>query len=485
MAWFYTRAKTEPPLSYLNSIIGYPKAMHRVWASRRAWYRRWFWAAILAVLLLPFALFIHPALALLSLLALLYPTGWEEQRALGELDRRYGLAYRSALEAPAGHPWRVQLENAASASLRQAKLPKFPWVFASVYLTLVGITWLLPPVKLPSWIAQSSKPAVETGSNPARIPPTSGPAPSPTVNPPVTNPGNPAQNQQQNPNQTPSNPQAGKDQQTAQGGDSKQSPDAPDTKGRKDQRKTNSQDQSKPSGSQNAKDQQTQPDKNQGQPGKDQQAQPDRQAQPANPGKQSKQASPQSSQPQSQQSQGQQSSSGKQPDASKQSPSNPQAPGQQTNPQPPQTQPTGQDQQPGQNNQPSQPNQTGQPQNGQPQQGQPSQGQNQGQSPGQQGQGQPSQSNQGSQNQSPNQQGKGSQAAPTQPVAPIGTQRSGQAPLSGNRTKGPPQKLPNPWASGTPPQNVQRQAEKYLENEPLPPEVRDIVRRYFELPQNP
>jgi hypothetical protein len=32
---------------------------------------------------------------------------------------------------------------------------------------------------------------------------------------------------------------------------------------------------------------------------------------------------------------------------------------------------------------------------------------------------------------------------------------------------------------------VQRQAEKYLESEPLPPEVRDIVRRYFELPQNP
>jgi hypothetical protein len=28
---------------------------------------------------------------------------------------------------------------------------------------------------------------------------------------------------------------------------------------------------------------------------------------------------------------------------------------------------------------------------------------------------------------------------------------------------------------------VQRQAENYLENEPLPPEVRDVLRRYFEL----
>ncbi|AGK05364.1 hypothetical protein K649_10360 [Meiothermus ruber DSM 1279] len=29
---------------------------------------------------------------------------------------------------------------------------------------------------------------------------------------------------------------------------------------------------------------------------------------------------------------------------------------------------------------------------------------------------------------------------------------------------------------------MQRQAEKYLESEPLPPEVRNLVRRYFELP---
>ncbi|MCX7740951.1 MAG: hypothetical protein N2047_08010 [Meiothermus sp.] len=43
--------------------------------------------------------------------------------------------------------------------------------------------------------------------------------------------------------------------------------------------------------------------------------------------------------------------------------------------------------------------------------------------------------------------------------------------------------LPSPWRAGQPPENVQRQAEKYLESEPLPPEVREVVRRYFELPQ--
>ena len=82
--------------------------MHRLWAARRAWYKRLLWAAVSALVLLPLALWLHPALALLSLLALLYPTHLEEKRALGELDRRYGLAYRSALELGSDNPAAVK-----------------------------------------------------------------------------------------------------------------------------------------------------------------------------------------------------------------------------------------------------------------------------------------------------------------------------------------------------------------------------------------
>ncbi len=38
-----------------------------------------------------------------------------------------------------------------------------------------------------------------------------------------------------------------------------------------------------------------------------------------------------------------------------------------------------------------------------------------------------------------------------------------------------------PWPQGRPPERVQRGAEVYLERTPLPPEVRDLLRRYFGL----
>lgn len=105
--------------------------MHRVWAVRRAWRVRLLLAAGLALLLLPLAWLVHPAWVLLSLVGLLYPTRWEEPKALAELDRCYGLAYRSALEAPVDHPWRGQLQTEAEASLREARPPALPWVFAA------------------------------------------------------------------------------------------------------------------------------------------------------------------------------------------------------------------------------------------------------------------------------------------------------------------------------------------------------------------
>ncbi|KZK16854.1 hypothetical protein A3962_04430 [Meiothermus taiwanensis] len=118
------------------------------------------WLAIgLALLLFPLAWLVHPAWVLGSLLGLLYPSRWEERRALADLDRQYGLAYRSALEAPPNHPWRNQLQLESEASLRGARLPALPWVFVALYLALVGLAWLMPPP--PSSPAVASTPGSE------------------------------------------------------------------------------------------------------------------------------------------------------------------------------------------------------------------------------------------------------------------------------------------------------------------------------------
>jgi hypothetical protein len=39
--------------------------------------------------------------------------------------------------------------------------------------------------------------------------------------------------------------------------------------------------------------------------------------------------------------------------------------------------------------------------------------------------------------------------------------------------------LPSPWPRGRPPERVRRGAEVYLERTPLPPEARELIRRYF------
>jgi hypothetical protein len=39
--------------------------------------------------------------------------------------------------------------------------------------------------------------------------------------------------------------------------------------------------------------------------------------------------------------------------------------------------------------------------------------------------------------------------------------------------------LPSPWPGGRPPERVRRGAEVYLERTPLPPEARELIRRYF------
>ncbi|WP_448566827.1 hypothetical protein [Thermus sp.] len=42
--------------------------------------------------------------------------------------------------------------------------------------------------------------------------------------------------------------------------------------------------------------------------------------------------------------------------------------------------------------------------------------------------------------------------------------------------------LPSPWPGGRPPERVRRGAEVYLERVPLPPEARELLRRYFGAP---
>ncbi len=41
--------------------------------------------------------------------------------------------------------------------------------------------------------------------------------------------------------------------------------------------------------------------------------------------------------------------------------------------------------------------------------------------------------------------------------------------------------LPSPWPAGRPPEAVRQRAETYLADEPLPPELAELLRRYFEL----
>ncbi|GIW31632.1 MAG: hypothetical protein KatS3mg071_1806 [Meiothermus sp.] len=435
--------------------------MHRAWAARRAWRVRLWLATGLALLLFPLAWLVHPAWVLGSLLGLLYPSRWEERRALADLDRQYGLAYRSALEAPPHHPWRNQLQLEAAASLRGARLPTIPWVFVALYLVLVGLAWVMPPLRPPSSPAVASSPPSPPAPQTTRPTDPAQPSPQPTEPPPPqgnssegqqpgVEPGeaiNPAEESQ--PTRTDSPAQEG----GAQGQNQPQDAVGQDAT-RPGQTGENLQGREEPSSSPNGQDPAQSGQNSPNPTGQPQTNQPG-QAQPPQPG----QAQP----PQPGQAQ-------------------PSQPGQAQPSQPGQAQPT----QPGQTqpsqagrpqSEPNQPSQPGQPSQSQPGQAQPSQ-------PGQAqpGQGQPSRDNPG-QGQARGGEGGSPQARPPQNL-PLRTERpAGEAPLSrGENRQGRPAPLPSPWASGQPPQNVQRQAEKYLESEPLPPEVRNLVRRYFELP---
>ena len=476
--------------------MAYPGGMHRVWAIRRAWRVRLLLSVGLALLLLPLGLLAHPAWVLASLLGLLYPSRWEEPRALAELDRRYGLAYRSALEAPVHHPWRSQLQAEAEASLRGARPPNWPWVPALAYLALVGMAWVFPPLQLvTSPVATSSPPPsaapqtplidpAQPGSGRTEPPPLQGDLPKSqqpsgeSGDDPEIQPALPSQEAQNRPDAQGQPEAIGEDaNRPLPPGQNLQGPErqAPQPDGQNplqsQQNPLTDRNQPGPTG----QTQNGQPESNR--PGQDPQSPQPGQAQPTQPG-QAQPAQPGQAEPvqMDRPSLGQPQPSPGQPVPDSSQPSQPGQPGRAQPPptQPGQAQPT----QPGQV-QPAQPGQTqptqpGQRSSGQPGQAQPGQGQPAVAEPGQ-GAGQ-SRSGKGT-------EGQGQQARP--PLSPsVDAQRpAGEAPLSrGENRQGRPLPLPSPWPSGQPPQNVQRQAEKYLESEPLPPEVRELLRRYFELP---
>jgi hypothetical protein len=387
-------------------------------------------AAGLALLLLPLALLVHPAWVLASLLGLLYPSRWEERRALADLDQRYGLAYRSALEAPANHPWHNQLQTEARASLLEARLPAVPWLLATLYLAVVGVVWVLPPLQLP--FVQPPVPT-PTVSGPEAVPSAPGPTQTDPTQPQAAEPSPPEEPQPGRETERANDPtapapptepgQEAQDRRDVQGQEQAEEAARPDQPGQNLQDR-----QDAPPTPQNGQTGQNQP----GQNGQPQTTQPGQDAQPSQAGR----PQPEQTQP------------GQAP---------PSQPGQ-----PPQNQPG-----------PAQPMQPGPAQPMQPGPAQPSR-----ETPGQnaQGQGQARNGERGSPQGQPVRRGLNQ---------PVDAQRpAGEAPLTrGENRQGRPQPLPSPWQAGQPPQNVQRQAENFLESEPLPPEVRNLVRRYFELPE--
>lgn len=389
----------------------YPGAMHRAWAKPRAWKKRLQGALLGLLCLLPLALFVHPAWGLVSLLALLYPTRREEEAALAELDRRYGLAYRSALEAPAGHPWRGQLEAEASASLSRARPPAFPWPLAVAYLALIGLIWVLPPLQNPL-------------NPPASVGQTSSPSPQASPGSPEQAPNRPPER-----NPLPNLPQGQRTEQTEPESQAPvSSPPDPQTQSPTEQKPSAPNPQNQPSaGEPKTVSEPGQPD----QPG---------QAQPSQPG----QAQPTPNQPGQQKGDAQNAERPTQPQKGSQGQ---QGPG---------------------------PGQKQIPQNGQ-------QSQSADQSPRTQGQSGPQP---GPSSSPKDERGSGPASQQPLPQAPNpqpGIRPNGEAPIQRGSSQGRPQPLPSPWPSGQPPQNVQRQAENYLQSEPLPPEVREVLRQYFEL----
>ena len=153
--------------------------LQKRWSRRLAWRRR---AALLAALALAAGLLrplLGPWSLLLPLAGLLYPSRLEERRALRQIDRRVGLAWRSAQEAAADHPLRERLAREAAAAARSAELPRFPYLalFASLSLWLAVVLYS-PPTQPHSGVV--ARPPAAAGAREASRPGEGGAAPAQT-----------------------------------------------------------------------------------------------------------------------------------------------------------------------------------------------------------------------------------------------------------------------------------------------------------------
>ncbi|XOB98493.1 hypothetical protein ACMC9I_11475 [Deinococcota bacterium DY0809b] len=124
--------------------------LHRRWAARRAWRVRAALAAVLALAAWALKPALGPWALALPLAALLYPARRELAAALAEIDRRLGLAYRTALETSPADPAYPQLRAEAERAARAARPPRPPLAEAALALALWGLATALP---VPAWPA--------------------------------------------------------------------------------------------------------------------------------------------------------------------------------------------------------------------------------------------------------------------------------------------------------------------------------------------
>ena len=141
--------------------------LHRRWASRRAWRMRALLAVLLALVAWPLRAWLGGWALALPLLALLYPSRRQEARALAEIDRSQGLAYRTALETPPPDPAYQRLRREAEEVEKRARLPRIPWLALALAAGIWLAAGLLPPPRLPAATArQAAEPPAQTVRQP-------------------------------------------------------------------------------------------------------------------------------------------------------------------------------------------------------------------------------------------------------------------------------------------------------------------------------
>lgn len=370
---------------------------HRKYAFRLGLRRKVTLATALLLVCLPLALAQGGIFLLLSLLGFLYPSRWEQNRALSAIDQQGGLAYRSWLEASADHPYRQSITQAAQQQTRALALPKWPSRELLLYVVLLtGLylwIWLSPPqIGFTATGSTASKPQETAAEVPAPQETVPEPGPTPSETPGT---GSPAEGPPAGAEPTPSEP-------------------AGDEGGKGSNRDPGT--ASPGSGSQ-------------GQPGAEagptDAPQADEQAAGQGDAKGNAEATSGSGQAEAEATTG---SSPAETPASGQSSESGQSAGSQ----------------PGNANAPGETSSSGQ---------------------------------MGGQNVGQGQNSSGPGAHELTPEGPATSLE--RTPSQGNTGAG--ELMANPWGGGTPPQEIQRTAESYLQNEPLEAGARKAVQRYFEL----